>query len=63
LFADHMKFSPDLLIKLIKDYHLFKTDEEFFWSESMTRRLTEASERGRNNVRHRWVKSMKKINA
>jgi hypothetical protein len=42
---------------VIKDFDLFKTDDEFFWSESVKRRLAkrlEKSEKAKESIRSRW---------
>lgn len=47
--------------KIINDYDLFCTDEQFFWSESLLKRMElkeERSEKARESAKKRWNKDV-----
>jgi hypothetical protein len=51
----------DCIRKIINDYDLFCTDEDFFWSESLLKRMElkeERSEKARESAKKRWNKDI-----
>ena len=56
-----LQTQEDFIKKIINDYDLFCTDEHFFWSESLLKRMElkeERSEKARESAKKRWNKDI-----
>lgn len=57
IISDELRVKDTVLTQIIKDFGLFENDGNYFWSESVKRRLDkrlEKSEKAKASASHRW---------